>query len=224
MLVHAARYDAATKIWGADTNVQGNTTEISYASNVTFDANGNVFAMWFKYLSNDNSGVAGVGVARYNAATGTWGKAASLSPLAALHPRIGVDTAGNALLVWAGYDSANSYTFESSRYQQSSDTWSSLPSQKLDAPIMSAPRMDAAGNGLLAWVSQNGKYTMNAMRFNAGTGKWETPQVVASDAGYMDDPVLTTDQTGQALLMWSQRIIGDQNSNGQVSYSRLSGR
>jgi hypothetical protein len=219
LLIHAAGYDVVKKSWGAAVNIQGDNTEDSLPSDVAFDANGNAIATWFKLSSSDT---ARTGAARYNAATGTWGKPTFFSSSTIEGSRLAMDAAGNALLVRTIWSSPTSDTFESSRYEQSSDTWLSLPSQNLRGTT-GTPRMDAAGNGLLAWVSHDDKYTINVMRYNADKQRWDAPQVVASDDGYIENPILTTDQTGQALLVWTQHV-GDNTSPAQVAYARLTGR
>jgi hypothetical protein len=219
VFIHAARYDAVKKTWGAAVNIQGDNIEDSLPSDVAFDSSGNAIATWFKLASSDT---ARTGAARYNAATGTWGKPSFFSSSTIEGSGLAMDAAGNALLVRTVWSSPTSHTFESSRYEQSSDSWISLPSQNL-RDTTSAPRMDAAGNGLLTWVSHEDKYTINVMRYNADKARWDAPQVVASDDGYIENPILTTDRTGQALLVWTQHV-GDSTSPAQVAYSRLTGR
>lgn len=221
LVAHAARYDAAAKAWGGNTMVGANDGETSYALLLGFDPAGNAIGIWKK----DSRFGGGLSAARYSAASNSWGKPEALNTGDAGPKQIAIDPAGNALLAWSDYNVARgTFTIESRRYQAATGTWSALPGLATFVSSNMPLAVDPAGNVTTAWVSYaNSAYTMYAMRFNAWAGKWDTPVMIATDASAMQDPALTVDQSGQAMLQWPQHT-GSFSADARIRYSRFSGR
>jgi hypothetical protein len=220
LVTHATRYDAVAKAWGSNTMVGVNDIDISYALQLGFDPAGNAIAIWKK----DSRFGGELSTARYTAASNSWGKPEALHTGDAGPRQLAIDIAGNALLVWSAYGQGRGFTIESRRFQSATGTWTALPSivdyATSDMPVV----VDPAGNVVTAWASYSGSsYTMYAMRFNVWAGKWDAPVTIATGTGAMSDPVLTIDQSGQAMLQWPQHD-GGFSADAHVRYSRLSGR
>jgi hypothetical protein len=219
MQPYAARYDAASKTWSANAALQANPANITYAMEIEIDGAGNAFAL----LKEDSTVGGHLYAARYSASANSWSKPEDLKSNDASQPQLRFDGAGNAMLLWSEY--AGTFNIESRRYQQSTNSWTALPSQHYYVTTPLPMRMDAAGNVVTAWgsYSNSAVYTMNTMRYSAASGKWEAPQVLASRSGFIGDPVLTMDQSGQALLAWPSHTDG-YYSDRNVAYARLTGK
>lgn len=225
LVPHAARYDAATKAWSANTMVGANDVDLAYALLLNFDQAGNAIGV----LKNDSRFGGELSAVRYSAASNSWGKPEALHTGDGGPRQIAIDAAGNAMLVWGEYDAVHgTYGIESRRYQSATGTWSALPSPAPSAASYVTSSMpvvvDPAGNVLTAWTSYSGMHTTYAMRFNVWAGKWDAPVIIATAAGIMHDPVLTVDQSGQAMLQWPQYASDFFSSDAHIHYSRLSGR
>ena len=225
LVPHAARYDAAAKAWSANTMVGANDVDIAYALLLDFDPAGNAIGI----LKNDSRFGGELSAVRYSAASNSWGKPEALHTGDGGPRQIAIDAAGNAMLVWSEYDAAHgTYGIASRRYQAATGTWSTLPGPAPSAATYVTSSMpvvlDPAGNALTAWTSYSDTHTMYAMRFNVWAGKWDAPVMIATDAGIMHDPVLTVDQSGQAMLQWPQYAGNFFSSDAHIRYSRLSGR
>lgn len=214
---YAARYDAAAKTWGANVALVS-SGRITYGMRIAIDGNNNAIAV----LKEDSSLGGHLLAARYSAAGNSWGKAEDLQSADAGQPQLGFDAAGNALLVWQQY-APPSYTIQSRRYQQSSNSWTALPAQSYYISSLQMPaQVDRAGNAVVAWVTYDGGYQLMVTRYSAAGGKWDEAKSLISRNAYIGDPVLSMDQSGQAMLVWPSHA-GDYFSTRTLAYARLTG-
>lgn len=217
---YAARYDAASKSWSASSALQANPGNITYPMRLVIDGGNNAFAV----LKEDSSVGGHLYTARYSAASNSWAKAEDMQSGDAGSPQIGVDAGGNALLIWSQYQT-NGDTIQSRRYQQSANVWSALPTLGNYVSSINMPmQVDRAGNMVTAWVIyEDNAYKLRTTRYSAFSGKWDTLQTIVSRSGFIGDPVLSIDQSGQAMMVWPNHVDVFQSAS-TLAYARLIGK
>ncbi|SEO19089.1 Ig-like domain-containing protein [Duganella sp. CF517] len=220
-VAHAARYDAGAKAWSTPAIIATTAAGTSFVSKLAFDQAGNAIGVITEYTSPS----VALGVVRYSAASNSWSKPQVVDVSTSSSEQLAVDAAGNAMLVWREYNLGRATdTIKSRRYQSSTGTWSELTS--IDDRVTSTMPLvvDSAGNFVTAWVGYSEtSYALKTMRFNVATGKWDTPTTIAAGAAQLRDPVLTIDQSGQAMLLWPQHSSTG-FSDAHIRFSRLTGR
>ncbi len=137
----------------------------SSSPRVVFDTLGNVILVWVQY----QNGLGTVWSSRYTASAKTWGNAVQISPalpsLGVSRPSIGVDLAGNAVLVWSQFVANNHYDAWSARFDATQKTWTapSMISDGTDSVHDCQIAVNANGQGLvLMQLEQGDGSTSNA--------------------------------------------------------------
>lgn len=128
----------------------------------------------------------------------------------AFSPRLGVDSMGNAVVVWqfnglAGHDMwANRYDVDSGQWQ------GAVLLENDDAASTSNPAlvMDPAGNATAIWPQGDGSVAnIYANRYDAAQGAWQGPQLLENDnSGNATDVQLSSDPSGNVVAVWRHDI------------------
>ena len=137
-VVQAARYNAATGTWSSTIDLAVNEETVLFPV-IAGDDRGNVVAAWIRrgarrpWIERDNPNR--LQVARYSAATNTWGAAftiAQADPSGNLQDlAIAGNASGEVVMVWTLVDPTTTQglrrrTLQSARYSAASGTWRGL--------------------------------------------------------------------------------------------------
>jgi hypothetical protein len=149
---------------------------------------------------------------RYHAGTGTWDDEKIVGGKASPDGTdVGIDAAGNALIVWTDDSAPSNLSIWWSRSSADGATWSA-PRRLTTTKFMTTPSLAVAANGmaLVAWGENIGNMmTTRACDFR--NGEWNTtinlPKAGTSEAG--SDPRVAIDATGKGWLIWQQAGSAD---------------
>jgi hypothetical protein len=198
------------------------TVEISAESadqpHVAYNAGGHGMAVWTQF----DGAVTNIWAAKFDQASNTWRKAGLVETIStgnAVQPKISVDAAGNAVVVWgqrAGGGFSRWDVF-ANHYRISTGTWAPTP-QKISTNTGDAtsPKVvvDASGNAISVWrqadvTPTNGvQFNVWANRYTASTTSWGAPTSIESDdTGSADAPEVAMDSSGNAIAVWSQKVF-----------------
>lgn len=224
--VYAKRFSPVTG-WEPATvieNYHGETGVGSVSSpGLVMDGSGKAIVTWTEYrLPLVDGTVNGIWSKCYDPETG-WGPATQIDgesrwPLA---PSVAMDGKGNALVVWARSDGTNSHIY-SARYSTETG-WENIGPIENGPGDATAPRIaiDEAGNGIAVWSQKNGgRSGIYASRYLAGSG-WDTPTSIESGSRDTLAPTISTDASGNAVVMWLQEVGGPEDHSIWMNYFEL---
>jgi hypothetical protein len=196
------RYTAAAG-WGTAAPVD-NTAAVAGSAQIAFSTNGDAIAVW------DQSDGASFHIwsSRYTAAAGSWGTARMIESddaVQAFNAQIGIDAAGNALVVWIQSDGAMRNEVWSNRYTPLSG-WDTARAISDHAGGAGSPQlaMDANGDALVVW-RQSDSSTSFSIRWNryvAASGWGTAAAIEPGDGAFAGDPQIACDSSGNALAVW----------------------
>ncbi|MEO1246843.1 MAG: Calx-beta domain-containing protein [Pseudomonadota bacterium] len=105
--VYANRYDGAAGTWGEPVlleNVEGSANPLSSGLGIAADDNGNAIVVWSQNIAPPGEFDSRIRASRYTASDGLWSPPEQIDDDdlndTALEPHIGMDSAGNALVIW----------------------------------------------------------------------------------------------------------------------------
>ena len=214
--IWANRYTAGTG-WGAAALIESGIFDAGNPQ-VAIDGSGNAIAVWWQSDGARNNLVAN----RYVAGSG-WGTAAvietdSTGDVSA--PQIAMDTAGNAIAVWAWASAVPNgptyeYTVWANRYTAASGWGTAGPIDSVNNSTANpAPHvaLDGSGNAIAVWHRPDGSWdSIWANRYAAGSG-WGTSVLVETDnTNSARDARVAFDANGNALAVWTQSFGGVAN-------------
>ena len=171
-VVQAVRYTATSAAWGprADLSPRGGD---AIDPSVAVDSSGNAIAVWGKVRVGTPHVIQS---SRYTAATAIWSASTNVSapgPQHAASPHVAMDSAGNAIAVWARYNRG----IQTSRYSPVTGVWG--PNGDLSAPGDTGVdhptvAIDGTGNAVAAWevYDRFGTYSQKSAFYAAAAGAW----------------------------------------------------
>jgi hypothetical protein len=208
--IWANRYSASTGKWdvaGPLENLAGNASD----PQVALDANGNAVAVWSQVV---DSTFRRIYAQRYVVGSG-WGTALPIDAarLYGSSPRIAMDAAGNALVVWeqlSGLAQGDQRTVWANRLASASGVWSGALQIYSGSETAFAPQIavDASGTAIAVWsqrpitTDNSGVVSIGSNRFN-GTA-WGTAEPVETDTAFTQQPSIAMDGKGNATAVWMQ--------------------
>ena len=189
---------------------------------IAFSTNGSGMAVWSQVSP---SGFFDIYARRYVAAMG-WAAVQKIQvPDGATNyssPRIALDAAGNAIIVFSQHVSEAYPTLNTARYSAASASWgttTALAPSVTDAQLA----IDSSGNAMVVYASWNGSYVdILAKRYEAGSSTWQAARKLSADIGG-SDPRVAFDSSGNAIAIWrrmgsnstvTQEIMGDRYVSG----------
>jgi hypothetical protein len=198
--LRATRYDAATGTWSVPVDlVTTGTGEFAVGVRAVMDPAGNAFVIWRHQASGTTIGP--IVVRRYVAASNTWMPATTLSDHEGAWPRIVLDAAGNALVVWR-YGN----TLFHARYSPSGG-WSSVTMADTSLTTDPLVAVDGSGAALVSFIKQEGAAGIGvyAKRFTTGFATVGAAARVAQSASTssLSETATAVDAQGNALLVWT---------------------
>jgi len=184
---------------------------------IAIDAVGDAIVVWTQYENARND----IWASRYAATARTWSMPIRISASSAVAdanvPDAAVDDAGNAVVVWhQGDGRTNHFDVWSARYTAATDLWTApaLASDGVNSAYNPHVAVNGAGQGLAAWVQQQGDGTTVSNgpqdiwgRF-ASTGTWGTGSRLNGVAGDVDwvygQVAVALDSQGHGFALWVQ--------------------
>jgi len=190
----------ATGSWTGPVAIDVTVTGIEkFDPQVTFDENGNGYAVW---VQQDGS-IYNLYASRYDVGLATWSAPELLETdtARALNPQIKLDAQGNVFVVWRQYGAAAGSVFVN-RYDTVAQDWSGAqaigngPWSWVNAPQLA---VNAQGDAMVAWYEDG---AIHANRYLAGQA-WQAPEVIQSGTTSID-PLVYLDDSGNAMVGWVQ--------------------
>src|SRR5262245_34895205 len=201
-VIKVARYAAARDSWDAPITLH--VPGAGIIPEVAVDSAGNVFLVLMNFLRSGSLS-SNILVIQYSPASGTTTTTTLGSARTQAPPRVVLDAAGNAMVVWedsfGGLDAA--------RYTKASGMWS--PGVSISPVPVAVGSFDLAIDGLnnvtVAWVHHSiAQVTIvQARRFDSSTLTWGPVHDVAeSNLGDLHTPRLAADAAGNVTAIWGR--------------------
>ena len=189
--------------WGTAQLIETDNSGDAGFPQVGIDGSGNAIAVWHQYdgARNDiwsNRFVVGIG----------WGTAQIIETDSgnALHPQVGVDGNGNAIVVWGQDDGTGTrYNVWSNRYVVGTG-WGTAQIIQTGSDNSAPPHLsvNGSGNAVAVWSQDDGTwYNMWANRYVVGTG-WGTAELIETNNGSAGSEGVGINASGNAVVVWRQ--------------------
>ena len=204
--IHAARYDASANTWGAEVCIDSSSDGATHPE-VAMDAVGNATVVWHQ---SDSDYTPHIYTARYDAAADTWGADTRIDSGAgdANEPRVAVDAAGNATVVWFQSDGSGIHQIRAARYDAATDTWGADTriNSGSNSAFVARVAVDVLGNATVVWFQSDSSNIsqIHAVRYDAAADTWGADTRIDSSAGDASFPEVAMDAVGNATVVWSQ--------------------
>jgi hypothetical protein len=187
--------------WGSAAPIQANATGDAYTPQIAVDITGNATAVWHEH----NGTVNDIWACRYAVGAG-WTNAMLIEGGAgnAVYPQVGVDKAGEALVVWA-QTNGTQYFLAWNRFVPVSG-WGNATLLTASPMDPQAPDVGVAwsGDAAAVWTHYDGvRYDVWAARYAEGAG-WGNVTLIEADAGDAHTPSIGVDPSGIAVAVWTQ--------------------
>jgi hypothetical protein len=207
--VRASRYAAG--LWSAPVGLRSDLLHAAINPHVAINSSGNAVAVW---AQSDGTRYS-VWASRFSSGSGSgWGTAQLIEdhdgPNEALDPQVGIDAAGNAIVVWSESDGTRANIW-ASRYAGS---WGApVPLENANTGDAITPRVavDPAGNAFVVWdqgISSVPGNNIMANHFTPGGGWGEATLIEHDDAGGVQRPQIAMNASGVAVATWIQVNTG----------------
>ena len=206
MLLMAAPAVPAAPMWltPAKLSMSGHSAE---RPQVATDAQGDAIAVWERF-----NGSAKVLESSVRVAGSSWQPPLTLSSgeQEASSPRVALDSHGDAVVAWEGYDAkSKEYAVEVAVKSGLGGSWQppttlSLLGVKMEPPPKLA--VDPQGGAVAIW--QREEKTVEASSRPAG-GSWQPPETLSSTAEAQHSAQVAVDAAGNATAVWEERGPGE---------------
>ena len=168
--IYYARYTAVSGTWSNAAKISGQPGNFGSSPQVVFDSSDNALVVWFQ-----SDGIrAQIYYARYTAGTSMWSNAAKIPGQIlqnAYDPKVAVDSAGNAVVVWFQSNPAQIYF---ARYIAESSLWigaEKILGQPSNNGFYPQVAVDTAGNATAVWYQFDGtRNQIYASYYSLGSG------------------------------------------------------
>ncbi|HQZ39332.1 MAG TPA: fibronectin type III domain-containing protein [Vicinamibacterales bacterium] len=223
-VTQSSRLTGGSLIWTLPANISAPSTEAALeGTDIALNGSGDGVAAWVHREPGSDPARQRIQAARYDGVAAAWGTPVNLSaPVeTAVHPRVGLDAAGNALVIWVA-SGPTTRVVQGARYDAAAGEWSALVTLSVDGGDIAgepALSMDDAGDGVAVWARGNGSATIvQASAYDGASGAWSAP-VDLSAVGYpASDPHVSRARTGVAAVAVWKRSNG---TTQQIESSRL---
>ena len=194
--------------WGVAQKIELEDFRRAYNPQVAVDSAGNALAVWELQFNDRRSDIWSN---RYTVGSG-WGTAQKIEfedVGSSDNPRIDMDSAGNALVVWEQYDvPTTDYKIWANRYTLRGGWGLSQTIQTVGSRNASNVQiaMDPLGNGFAIWTHSNTSGSnIWVNRYTAGSGWGAVEKMQGVDiTGGVGSPQIVMDASGNAFAAWPQ--------------------
>jgi Bacterial Ig-like domain len=217
--VYAKHYSTIGNIWGAKTLISTGVGAANFPD-IAVDKNGNAMVVWQQFNTNID-----IYANRYNVTSNSWGTATLIEGNAgsATEPHLGIDTSGNALVVWhqliGAYD--NVYF---NRYNAANNTWGTA------ALVVAANTttsiggveiaVDGPGNALvMSTPSSDG--LVRASHYTAASNTWSPAVAISATSGSLIDVAVNPSSIAFAVWRGANPVPVAGSSGGSIFANRL---
>jgi hypothetical protein len=194
--VHAARLIPGTGLW-QEATVAGPGV-VAREPRVAVGRSGDAVVVW--YLD----GSYRIEASRFDSQAGTWGPATDLG--AGVAPDVGVDDAGNAIVVWSAASQPGQV--QAARYAAVAGSWGA-PVALIDQGLGAWEArvvVDASGNATAAWTQlEAGSFkTLYSGRYDAAAATWAAAVPLRSVYSLSSVDGKSLNGHGDVALLWSE--------------------
>jgi hypothetical protein len=199
----SSHFEAGEQKWSAPRQVAQVSTRAASAQ-IALDARGNAILVWQQAASGR---VTRLVASRFDVSESRWTDAEEVdaaSPGEQFEPRIAVDGAGDALVVWQQRDSVDS-GLRAARYDAANRRFGASASIAANAGPADLA-IDAAGNAIVAWTEvEDDRLVVRVRRQSAATKHWDESATIAAGPLYsLRDPSVSLDAQGGAVVVWGE--------------------
>ncbi|MBI5136903.1 MAG: hypothetical protein HZA24_06140 [Nitrospirae bacterium] len=201
-ILYTARYDAATATWAPADQLSGLAAGTASDHRHGFDQAGNLTAIWVQGNADLSLYAARMDV------TGAWTAPAPIEALPGTpsFPELGVDAAGNALLLFTqpGAMGEDVYAL---RHDAATATWEAPLRLDAGAAFPGRPALSVAPDGTAFGLWHRGTGNTGriaATRYDAATNLWSATQAVL-DTGNVEGPAVAIAPDGHAIAAWTRQ-------------------
>ena len=129
--------------------------------------------------------------------------------------RLAVDDNGNAIVVWRQASEGQDSIW--AKYYSHGDVWGEaflIEEEDLGAAITPQVGFDSVGNSIVVWIYNDGvRRNIWANHFNVVENKWSgAEEVESAEDGDAGNPQIKMDSSGNAVVMWEQSFLGQQDA------------
>ncbi|QOT79471.1 hypothetical protein [Cupriavidus basilensis] len=192
----------------------------AFLPRVAFDAAGNATVIW---MASENN-ISNLWASRYTAASRTWSAPLRVVSSASVAtgvstPDLAVDGQGNAIVTWyQGDGRTNHFDVWAVKYAALSGAWGApfMVSDGVNSAANSHVAVNAAGQGLIAWVQQqgdgttvsNGPQDIYGRSVTTGASAWGPRAMLNAVGGNLynvyGQVAVAVDGSGNGLALWVQ--------------------
>lgn len=190
--------------WGTPQLINNNSGQAADPQ-IAMNAQGNAVVVWMQY-SASVAFKTNIWANRYSKETG-WGQAQQIQDdsVNGYFAKVGMDRAGNAMVVWSQNDLAQDKThIYANRYSVGQGWSTGVLIQSDSVTLANEPQiaMDTAGNASVVWAQYDATFGgIWTNRYTVGNG-WATAQNIGNDTG--SSPKIAVDDRGGAMAAWTQ--------------------
>lgn len=224
--IYAQRYNADGTRLGGETQINNTLLNEQSSPKVAMNADGNFVAVWENI---DQNGDINIYARRFDAAGTPSGSDFRINPSTISYatggavPGVGMDSAGNFIVVWESYDNTNGNDDIYARRFDSSGTALGaefrVNSEIANDQMYPVVAMNAAGDFIAAWQStaqdSDGSTGIYAQRYTAaGTalgGEFRVNTTIANDQTAV---TAAMDTSGDAVVAWQSAAQDSDGSSG----------
>jgi hypothetical protein len=184
--IYSARLPAGGSTWGTNLRVTSNTTSRKDGPDIVVGPDGTAYAVW----EDDRTGNYDIWYAKLLAGSSTWSTNVKVSDdpgsAAQYGARIGVDSAGNLLVVWLDDRPAPRTEVRMARLLAGTSIWTASVVVSDSQAIAGSAALGVRpnGNAYAVWEDARGiSWDIWGTSYDAAAGAWGTPALVSDDPG-----------------------------------------
>jgi hypothetical protein len=155
-------------------------------------------------------GSNGVVQASFRPAGGSFGAPVSLSPggESATAPRVAIDAAGDATVVWDRYNGTNEVVEEATRPAATgSFSKAAVLSNEAEPAIQPFVAMNAEGDTAVTWAAYNGTAQIAQVAVRPAGGTFDKAASVSAEGANAEFPQVALDGRGDPSVVWTREFV-----------------
>lgn len=177
-----------------------NTQHDATIPSVGASSTGEALAVW---VARQATGGVGLVQAATLSTVGTWGSPVTLSDgdLEASYPKIAMNNAGQAVVVWQAKEPGSSTVSGRAIVRSAGGTWGSILSFASSGVSYPEVSINSGGKAVAIWIeSRETDALLKASIYSSGS--WLSPQTVSSESKVALHPEIRVNTDGSACVVW----------------------